>query len=82
MRVLKFYADWCAPCSALTESLKQSPLNVPIENINIDEDFETTRMYGIRSIPSVVILDDNDNVVRKGVVSSSRDIAQMLTQES
>ncbi len=37
MKVLKFYADWCGPCKALTEVIKKAgdKVTIPVENVNI-----------------------------------------------
>jgi thioredoxin-like negative regulator of GroEL len=35
-----------------------------MEELNIDAEVERAVKYGIRSIPTMVIVDDEDNVVR------------------
>ena len=39
MKVLKFYADWCGPCKALTQVINNAgeKVTIPVENVNIDE---------------------------------------------
>jgi thioredoxin 1 len=66
MKVLKFYADWCGPCKALSATIeKYYTGNVPIENINIDEDNESAMTYGIRSVPTCILLDEHGTEVRR-----------------
>jgi thioredoxin 1 len=60
MKVLKFYATWCAPCKGLSmvvESIKDQ-VDVPFEDVNIEEQMELAAKYGIRSVPTMVIVDD------------------------
>jgi thioredoxin 1 len=64
-RVLKFYADWCSPCKTLSKTLEGVQTEVIIENINIDDNFKVSQEYGIRSIPTMVMLDENTEVKRK-----------------
>ena len=50
MKVLKFYADWCTPCKALTKYLEASKelIPCPVEEIDIEKDMETAITYGVR----------------------------------
>jgi thioredoxin 1 len=66
MKVLKFYADWCGPCKALSSTIEQHYKgNVPIENINIDTDQETAVTYGIRGVPTCILIDEHGSEVRR-----------------
>lgn len=66
MRILKFYADWCGPCKALSATIeKHYTGDVPIENINIDTDSDAAMTYGIRSVPTCILLDDNNTEIRR-----------------
>lgn len=65
MKVLKFYADWCGPCKALTKTLSEYKGSVPIEEINIDTDNQTALHYGIRSVPTCILVDEHTEVKRK-----------------
>ena len=71
MRVLKFYADWCGPCKMLTEVIHnaQEKINIPIEEIDIDKDSDAAVLYGIRSVPTMILLDSNDNELKRVVGS-------------
>lgn len=69
MKVLKFYADWCGPCKALSMIIKgaEDKINLPIEEINIDEEIMTSVEYGVRSVPTMILLDDNNAEVKRQV---------------
>ena len=71
MRVLKFYADWCGPCKMLTEVIHnaQEKINIPIEEIDIDKDSDSAVLYGIRSVPTMILLDSNNNELKRVVGS-------------
>jgi thioredoxin-like negative regulator of GroEL len=69
MKVLKFYAEWCGPCKGLSMTFKsiEDQIKFPIENINIDEELMTSVEFGVRSVPTVILIDDNNAEVRRHV---------------
>ena len=66
IEVLKFSATWCGPCRVLAQTLKDVE---GITNIDIEKDQETSRKYGIRSVPTLVFLKDGVDVCWNLVVS-------------
>ena len=57
--VIDFYADWCAPCrrvSPIMEELAQEYANeIQFYKVNIDYEKEIAQVFGIRSIPAIMI---------------------------
>ena len=69
MKLLKFYADWCGPCKGLTMVINgaKDKIDIPIEEINIDEEIMTLVEYGVRSVPTMILLDENNVEVKRQV---------------
>jgi thioredoxin 1 len=65
MKIIKFGADWCVNCEALTKVLEQIDTKTVIEVVDIDEKPEVAVEYGIRSVPTLVKLDENNNVIER-----------------
>lgn len=63
MRLLKFWAEWCKPCEKQTEILKGFK-DFPVESINIEDEknSEIVDKYGVRGLPTLILLDDNNDV--------------------
>lgn len=58
--ILKFTADWCAPCKTiqpiLDELSKEYEGKVDFYKIDTEEEQELSMMFGIRSIPSMLFI--------------------------
>jgi thioredoxin 1 len=66
MKVLKFYADWCGPCKALSATIENHYKgDIPIEDVNIETNSDLTIQYRVRSVPVCVLLDDNGNEIKR-----------------
>jgi thioredoxin 1 len=65
-KVIRFTASWCKPCEALKDILTYVETTVPIEVVDIDENSEIAIEYGVRSVPTMVMVEDN--VVLKSIV--------------
>jgi len=54
-----FYADWCGPCRIIAPSVDkladEFDGKVKFVRLNIDENPETARRYGVTSIPRLII---------------------------
>ena len=58
-KVIRFTASWCGPCKMLAKTLEQVETDVPIEVIDIDEQPDIATEYGIRGVPTLVMMEDN-----------------------
>jgi len=71
--VKKFSAVWCGPCRALTpvmNEIKGNFSNVKFEEYDIDEYSDITEEYGVRSVPTVIIVKDGIEINRFTGLSS------------
>ena len=64
MKVLRFTASWCQPCKMLAKTLEDVETQIPIEVIDIDVQQELAMDYGIRGVPTLVMLDGDIEVKR------------------
>lgn len=71
MKLLKFGAPWCKPCQALDKTLESANLGIEIEKVDIDQRPECAAEYRVRSVPTLVLLDDDGAEIdrRQGALS-------------
>lgn len=67
MKVLKFYANWCGPCKAQTQIIKNAgdKITVPIEEVDIDNNVFMASNFMIRSVPTMVMVDDKEKEIKR-----------------
>lgn len=67
LTVVDFYADWCGPCKMLAPVLEQVDKELEDVNfvkVNVDENEDITRQFGIMSIPTLIIFKDGEQVAQ------------------
>ena len=67
MKVIKFSASWCGPCKMLARNLEDITTNIPIENVDIDENQDAAMEYGVRGVPTMIMLDENNTEIKRMV---------------
>ena len=73
MKLLFFHSSWCGPCKALTPIVEELKSTYDIWDIDVDEAEDTTLVkYKIRSIPVLILEDDQGKELWKHVGSISK----------
>ena len=57
-KILRFTASWCGPCKMLAKNLESVKTEVPIEVVDIDVHPEVATEFGIRGVPTLVMIED------------------------
>ena len=71
MKLLQFKATWCNPCKNLTRTLENINIPYDIQLIDIEEDIDTAIKFNVRSVPTLILLDSNNNIIQSHVGSIS-----------
>jgi len=75
-KILYFSAAWCVPCRTLGPIIQESTRHgVVYEKIDVDANQDLSIEYGVRNIPTLILLDENGEVKgRKVGLQSKQDI--------
>lgn len=74
-KVLKFYSKVCAPCRLMGKRLEElNNIEITSVDINDSSNTELVKKYEVRSVPTIIVLDKNDNIITKfiGVVTTDK----------
>ena len=65
-KILQFTASWCGPCKAMAPIIDRLPSKgIPVQKVDADNDVKLCAEFGIRSIPTFVVVDDSNNELRR-----------------
>lgn len=80
--LIDFFATWCGPCRMLTPILEEvsDKLDgkVSFYKVDVDEDEELARKFGVMMIPTLVIFKDGKQVEKKVGLIQADDLQEML----
>jgi len=74
-KVLYFSAGWCSACKGVTPIIEQlvSTKSIPVNQINIDYDVSSVEEYKIKSVPTIIILENGKEIKRyTGSITSNQ----------
>lgn len=84
--LVDFSAHWCPPCiamkhdvwpdDAVEDAVARSYIPVLID---VDTDSSVAERYGVHAIPTILVLDGNGQVMRRGSFFSASRMVQFLT---
>jgi thioredoxin-like negative regulator of GroEL len=73
-----FTADWCAPCKALGPTMNRVAEQVQVNKINIDYEADVVQKYGVRNIPTVILVENGQEVRRFSGNRSYNDVMSFI----
>ena len=84
--VVDFWAPWCGPCKMMAPAFQQAAQqlqpNVRLAKVNTEDHQMIGARYQIRSIPTMVIFKNGQEVARQSGAMSASDIVRWVRSNS
>lgn len=83
--LLIFSANWCGPCKQLAAVIEKEPEIVSgfsVAQFDIDSEPELAKNYGVRAVPTLIVLEPSGKMRRKTGFTGSEDLKQWLRQKN
>jgi len=81
VKVLDFSASWCFPCklqAPIIDKLSDVYKKAKFEKIDIDAEKEKAMKYGIKAVPTIVVVKDDKEVTRFVGVTAEKELIKVL----
>jgi len=82
--VVDFWADWCEPCKVLTPLLESIATEYQgaflLAKVNADEQPKITQQFGVRSLPTVMVIQNGQPVDGFTGAQSEAQVREMLAK--
>jgi len=82
--VVDFWAPWCGPCRMMAPAFKEASMAMPLKaqfvKVNTEENPQLSAQFGIRSIPTMILFKNAQEIDRVSGALSSEQIRQWIMQ--
>ena len=79
--LLDFWATWCGPCQMLApfvDAIAEIRTDIRVGKVNVDEQVELALQYGVRSIPTLIVMKNGEVTATSIGYQSQAEIEAML----
>jgi len=79
-KILYFSAAWCGPCKMLGPIMESLSGQINYEKIDVDNNQDLSIQYGVRNIPTLVLVENGEAVGRLVGVQSKEAILEFYNR--
>ncbi len=81
--LVDFYADWCGPCkmlSPIVDAVAEERNDIKVVKVNIDAESALAVQYRVMTIPTLVVLENGNEVTRSSGLISMDELLELLPE--
>jgi thioredoxin-like negative regulator of GroEL len=79
-KILYFSATWCGPCKNFKPIMEQVSRELPVQFVDVDTNPQLVAEYGVRSVPTVIIINNGQVSSRQAGVLTESQIKSLWSQ--
>jgi thioredoxin-like negative regulator of GroEL len=79
-KILYFSSTWCGPCKNFKPIMEQVSRELPVEFIDVDANPQLVAEYGVRNIPTLVVVNNGRAVGKQAGVLTESQIKSLWSQ--
>ena len=82
--ILYFTADWCNPCKKVrpvVDEINREYSDAKFITIDADTELELVEKFGIKSVPTFILIDDGKEVSRTTGAKTKEELLSLITGE-
>ena len=79
-KIFYFTAPWCGPCQTLGPIIESLSGQINYEKVNVDENQDLSIQYGVRNVPTLLLLENGEEVSRLVGVQSKEAILEFYNR--
>ncbi|MCR5485561.1 MAG: thioredoxin [Clostridiales bacterium] len=80
--LVDFFATWCGPCkmlSPIVDEIADENDSIKVVKVDVDDEPELANMFGVSSIPTLVVIKDGNAVAKSIGYRSKADVLKMIS---
>ena len=79
-KILYFSAAWCGPCQTLGPIVESLSGQINYEKIDVDANQDLSIKYGVRNIPTLILVENGEAVGRLTGVQTKNQILELYNR--
>ena len=77
-QLVYLFASWCQPCKSFSPVMDQVSRVIPVRKINVDYEPDVVNRFGVSSVPTVILVENEREIRRFTGVKSYNEILNWI----